>query len=193
MKLTLVFVAVLLVLSSFSSFNHGSKKKSTSSTDLLEWNSDYKLDWADFKGTANAYSDGDAATAIQIKAQPYYYKKTLYYNVEAYFIRHKSWSKNTSAALLAHEQLHFDIAELYARKVRKKISEYKQMGVKDVQDYNDAIRKILNESNGADLQYDQETVHGAISRKQAQWQKNVKEELNLLRNYENVLWKARMY
>ncbi|NJW51684.1 hypothetical protein [Salinimicrobium oceani] len=43
------------------------------------------------------------------------------YEVAAFFFPEKSWVKNGkgSAQLLVHEQLHFDITELHARKLRR--------------------------------------------------------------------------
>jgi hypothetical protein len=90
------------------------------SQDLIEWNEYYSLTWEDFQGTPDKQAIGDAGTAVQIKAKPFYVKDQVQYDVEALFNRKKSWSRGKSESLLQHEQLHFDIAELYARKIRKK-------------------------------------------------------------------------
>jgi predicted secreted Zn-dependent protease len=150
---------------------------------LLEWNEYYTLTWEDFQGQATEGSMGDAGTAVQIKATPYYVKDKVRYNVFAYFDRSKSWSRDQSTLLLAHEQLHFEIAELYARKIRQKIADLEKKGVNDVKTYNAAINAILNESNEVDQRYDVETLHGAMQKKQAQWQKTVKQELQSLKFY----------
>lgn len=150
---------------------------------FIEWNEFYNLRWDDFQGRRAEGRFGDAGTAVQIKAKPYLVKKKVKYDVYVLFDKKKSWSSDTSDALLAHERLHFDIAELYARKVRKKISEMSDEQVNDVKKYNAAIQVILDESNDADQQYDRETLHGAFRKEQAAWQKKIKDELLALEDF----------
>jgi hypothetical protein len=162
--------------------------RSNNST-FISWDETRKLSWQDFRGAVSRTSHADAATAISISARPFYHKKRLFYDVNAYFIPEQSWSKAKSAQLLRHEQLHFDIAELYARKVRKKISEYRQMGIQDLGEYNRAISSILQESNRIDVQYDFSTFHGALTEKQARWEKEINTELQVLNNFSKTNWK----
>lgn len=152
----------------------------------LSWNEFYKLQWDDFQGDPDKNSLGDAATAVSIKARPFLVKKEIDYDVVAIFNREKSWARDKSSSLLAHEQLHFDIAELYARKIRKKIDELKDRGVNDIKVFNTAIHALLQESNEVDMNYDVETLHGALSKKQEYWTKHVKEELAKLGQYRKV-------
>lgn len=151
--------------------------------EFIEWNEFYKLQWDDFQGKPDAESAGDAGTAVQIKAKPYQVKKEVKYDVYAFFNKKKSWYRATSAELLAHESLHFDIAELYARKIRKKVSELDARNVKEVKVYNAAINELLQESNAADMQYDLETLHGALPKQQLEWKQKIKKELTSLKAY----------
>jgi predicted secreted Zn-dependent protease len=153
------------------------------SDNTLEWNEFYKLQWSDFQGPRGESAIGDAGTAVKIKAVPFYVGKKIEYDVFAYFDRKKSWSTDRSDELLAHEQLHFDIAELYARKIRKKVRQLQKSGVNEVDVFNSHIRVLLEESNNEDLRYDAETLHGAMVKKQAMWAKQVKEELDALSDY----------
>jgi hypothetical protein len=159
------------------------------SDSLISWNEYRRLTWDDFKGQVSQSSGADAATAIHISAKPFYRKKKLYYNVNAYFIPEQSWCRSKSERLLAHEQLHFDIAELYARKVRKKISEYRQMGVRDVKEYNFEVSRILEESNRVDQEYDMNTLHGSHTQLQETWQKQINLELQILDRFSSANWK----
>jgi hypothetical protein len=148
----------------------------------IEW-SDRKLTWQDFQGLRGDESYGDAATAIHIKAEPYYKKRKLYYSIRAWFIPTKSWYRYKSDELLAHEQLHFDLAELYARKARHKVAELQAQGEKDIDVYNSALQCILNESNDADYNYDLETLHGSLPKAQASWRFKTDVNLILLQEY----------
>jgi hypothetical protein len=152
----------------------------------LEWNEFYRLQWEDFKGTPGESAAGDAGTSVQIKAKPYMVKNEVKYDVFVLFNRDKSWSRDKSPQLLAHEQLHFDLGEVYARKIRKLITDYKKKGVNDVKAYNNVISQLLQESNEADRQYDIETLHGALSDKQAAWSKKIKGELADLKAYKKT-------
>lgn len=154
-----------------------------SSHDLLPWNESYHLQWDDFQGMPGEDAIGDAGTAVQIKAKPFSVRNLIRYDVVALFNRKKSWSRDQSPALLDHERLHFDIAELYARKIRKRIAQLRGAGVNDVKTYNAEIKKLLAESNKVDYQYDIETLHGALSRQQAEWSQKVKAGLKELERY----------
>ena len=149
----------------------------------LTWNEYYKLQWDDFQGEPDPGSHGDAATSVQIKAKPFLVRKKIHYDVTAIFNRAKSWYRDQSASMLPHEQLHFDIAELYARKIRRKIDEMRRQGINNIKTYNAAIHELLLESNEVDQQYDIETLHGGMSRKQEAWSQRIKEELASLKEY----------
>lgn len=143
----------------------------------LEWQNDYALRWEDFKGQPSADDFGDAATAIRISAKPRKVNGKLNYQVKTIFIRDQSWYRKKSERLLRHEQLHFDIAEIYARKIRRKVKEYNRLGVTDYRVYNRAIQLILAESDAADRKYDRETLHGAVLKQQIKWEYTIRREL----------------
>jgi hypothetical protein len=177
--IAMIRFSLFLILIFFILSGSISKEKNSE----LLWDEGHKLEWQDFRGTINPKSRADAAATVSIRAMPYKKNRALHYHVDAVFIRDHSWCKSPSTDLLAHEQLHFDIAELYARKIRRKISDYKRLGIKDVKMYNKAIQEILTESNEADMRYDRETVHGAIAKRQTNWEEMVRLELQLLSPY----------
>ena len=178
---------IVLIVSLLSAvLTHAQPAEAVADIELLLWNEFYKLQWGDFQGEADKNSFGDAGTAVQIKATPFLVRRQVRYDVAAFFNRKKSWVRDRSVSLLAHEQLHFDIAELYARKIRKKIRDLQRRDVNNIKEYNAAIQHLLLESNKADEQYDLETLHGALSRKQAAWRDKVKQELAHLKDYKKI-------
>ena len=179
----MVKIAFLFTFFALHAVPSHSQNDGDSSLEELTWNEFYKIQWQDFQGRPNKNSIGDAGTAVQIKAKPFLVNKELHYDVVAIFNRSKSWSRDQSTSLLAHERLHFDIAELYARKIRKKIKELRASGVNNIKTYNRAIHALLSESNGADQQYDLETLHGALSKKQQAWAEKIKQELADISRY----------
>jgi hypothetical protein len=150
---------------------------------LLSWNPFYTLQWYDFKGKPPKGSRGDAGTAVKIKAKPFRVGNEIQYDVTATFDRQKSWARDTSASLLRHERLHFDIAEVYARKIRKKVSDLRSESVHDLSTYTQAIEDLMAESDETDRRYDIETLHGALLKKQDAWSLKVKAELASLDEY----------
>ncbi len=152
-------------------------------SDEVKWHKQPVLGWSDFLGPVNKSSAGDAASTVSIRVQPIRKSGRVTYAVDAIFHRNKSWCKAPTDHLLRHEQLHFDIAELYARLVRKKIEELQRSGVRDRKVYQQAIRRILEESNAADLKYDSETLHGAHHDVQERWRNDVHFEIMALGRY----------
>jgi hypothetical protein len=173
-------IAALLFFSSwFFSFTTNEPE----SNEVIVWNEYRPLTWDDFRGKRSEDAAGDAGTVVQIKAKPYMVKDQVKYDVSAVFVVNKSWTEAQTNELLAHEQLHFDIAELYARKIRKVIAALSENGEDEVKIYNRAIQKLLRESNEVDIQYDLETLHGAMLKRQAEWSKQIKSELKSLEQF----------
>ena len=80
-----------------------------------------------------------------------------------------------AAQLLDHEQLHFDIAELAARRLRTRFEDFKDGcaepgGVESIQAMVVEIDRELQEEQS---RYDRETNHGADARTQDRWRRRV--------------------
>jgi hypothetical protein len=174
---------ILLTLISLLSLKDATSHSVSATSTAIQWTGQ-KLSWNDFQGQPDPRSNGDAATAIRIDAKPYYKKRKLCYTITTWFIPSKSWYRFKSDELLAHEQLHFDLAELYARKARKKVRDLQAQGENNIDIYNDALQSILNESNDADQAYDRETLHGSLSEAQVSWRFKTDVELQLLQEYQ---------
>ncbi|MDN5217212.1 DUF922 domain-containing protein [Fulvivirgaceae bacterium BMA12] len=148
-----------------------------------KWQKFDPLDWEDFKGAKPDEYQGDAGSVVKIKAIPFIVKKKIQYKVYALFNRKKSWAQKRSSKLLKHEQLHFDIAELYARKIRKKIAWLSNAGEDDLKVYNREIETLMQESNDFDRLYDAKTLHGALLRQQLVWEEKVSRSLRDLEGF----------
>jgi hypothetical protein len=86
--------------------------------------------------------------------------------------------------VLAHEQLHFDIAELYARRIRKALGEAELEGDDPVRvrfAFENRLREIrtelLTELDATQERYDRESGHGKAKRMQKSWNKKIEAEL----------------
>ena len=149
---------------------------------LIEWSGTNKLDWTDyeFRKFKNASKRGEIAiSAIRLSARGYVTDGMPDFIVKAYFVKADSWtSDSTHVDLLQHEQLHFDIGELYAQKIRVKIDELKSSGETAPKKYRAAIKNIITVFNSYTGQYDRETGFGTNEEVQAKWNFRITELLN---------------
>lgn len=152
---------------------------------LIYWNKANKIKWNDFKGLATDSIENQVAWSfIQINTAADWVDGLPNYKVYAVFKKYNSWSKDTTLATLAHEQLHFDIGELYARKMRKAMLDLRSKKSDNVNGYLNALNKYYIECNQINDLYDKETAHGVYLGKQQEWNNKINRELLLLKAYE---------
>jgi hypothetical protein len=170
-----LFIFLLLLCFSTSAFYQ--------QEDVILWNKNQRLSWKDFTGLADEKSSYYAATFASIRYRYQYSSTGKVYNVKfevySYFTKSKSWSKKErqSVALLQHEQLHFDITELYARKLKEELERNKY-----TENYKSEIAEIFNikkrELKQMEDKYDEETNHSQNKEKQQEWENYVAKELS---------------
>lgn len=161
--------------------------------EIIVWDKSNKLKWDYFKGKYHG-SNKNAGTYSLIYSL--YTNNTLKsINIRACFVLKASWKtdKNLSDYLLNHEQKHFDITEIYARKLRKMLIDtfFKTETISRME-----IPKIIRSNNKAlnnyqDL-YDQETNHSRNKENQSLWDKKIDDELNSLNSFTNNLIEIRI-
>jgi len=146
------------------------------------WNAKEKLTWKDFKGAIPPDVDPAATTASGISykysANLLHHEVKLDFEVTAFFYPNESWYKPTvcNDLVLSHEQLHFDISELFARKMRKRLRETSfSDNVKA--EIKEIYREILKELADFQELYDWETNFSRNPEQQAIWNIKVTEEL----------------
>lgn len=151
---------------------------------LVYWY-DRKLTWEDFKVKQGSpqYYKGIAMTAYDVSYFFLHTDGTLEYDVRAYFIKSQSWVMGVkSKELLAHEQLHFDIAELYARRIRKEILDQFRKGTDDDQ-VEKIVKSLLDEIGAEQEEYDIRTFNGSLADTQRRWKDRITESLNELKDF----------
>ena len=145
------------------------------------------LSWDDFKGKPNAASSYKALTetqvSIEIKAKGT--EATLI--IQNYFDKDRSWSKDkNNLVLLSHEQTHFNISELWARKFRQSLKG-KSFRISSFQkELNSLHSNIHKESMDMQAEYDKETEHSVNQTAQQKWNKKITNELQKLSAFSSV-------
>jgi hypothetical protein len=165
---------------------------SQDSDSLKCWSSRDKLKWNDFKGEIPHNSESlnlNAVSACTLMPIAFRKDDLLSYHIRVLFERYKSWTTDTTSHhMLAHEQLHFDIAELYARKLRKAIREVSEaIQDPDSNDFDPVFQKLYVESGDLQKKYDKDTIHGLDKESQREWTSKIFVELEQLKDYASKL------
>lgn len=160
---------------------------------VIYWDEDIKLKWSDFQGKPDSLAtyvgSATAVTMAQIRSEAYWEDDLPNFKVVNRFVKSKSWvvdSTTSSPFALAHEQLHFDIAEIYTRKIRKGVAELRKSGNSDMDDYVGLIQKLMDARNKENALYDRETAHSIIDFKQEEWNEKIAKELKKLKEYKSI-------
>ncbi|MBK0404678.1 DUF922 domain-containing protein [Adhaeribacter sp. BT258] len=170
------------IFSWFLSFENPAKPVVTVA-DEISWKASRRLTWEDFKGKANAQDPLHALTATNIDMKAKCDNGELKVKIESTFAPHESWSKNKkSERLLFHEQLHFDITEIYARRLFKELTSLKN-ACDNSEQLNKIATRVFDEWKKQEDIYDKETNHGLDQEKMKVWADKVNAELKSLEAY----------
>lgn len=152
----------------------------TDTEDTLYYAAHRKLTWQDFKGKVRAASPSAAITftGFSYDATARSTKDTIIVQLylQVYFDKQGSWvrDQNRTPYALSHEQLHFDIAQLWANHFRDTLLAARFSA--DSYDseiallYWDYWRKMTN----MEMRYDDETHHGTDHQAQTRWQDDIR-------------------
>jgi IS1 family transposase len=152
---------------------------------LIPWSTTTKLTWSDFKGNPDPHSPNAALTSSNINIEFGYNNTGFQYSIRCVFDKNRSWVRIATDEVLAHEQGHFDIAEIYARRLNKALATYR-FNVQTVsKDVNDVYSSMMKEHRQMQAQYDQETDYSRNRPKQAEWLKKIAADLKSLAAFAN--------
>lgn len=182
-------ILILLVL-----LNYGvvlGQQNSIVNDSIIEWNSEYKLSWSDFLGEPSDEVYGSAMTSYKIEVIPSdvivdendRIKGYDNLSVKANFYKYYSWTIENKNELLHHEQLHFDIAELFARKMRKEFRKLQSSKEARFTIYLECYNSLWKECRAYQKKYDYETRHGLESEINEKWITEINEELKALQEF----------
>ncbi|WP_340199244.1 DUF922 domain-containing protein [Ascidiimonas sp. W6] len=144
----------------------------------IKWSSSRKLSWKDFKGAPEV---GAYAAAITASGISYEFSATIEgekvlvdYQVNSYFFPKKSWfvKELADVSVLRHEQLHFDITELHARKMRTILSQMKFTD-KVRKEIKTVYNKIIDQLQAMQKQYDAESDFSRNPEGQLEWEAKI--------------------
>ncbi|MCW3122796.1 MAG: hypothetical protein JWQ38_2288, partial [Flavipsychrobacter sp.] len=164
--------------------NNNSNNHATANITVSEfqWADHRTLSWEDFQGSVNAVTDESAAaTHCGIgfrtgRATPDSKPGIIVYNT---FYVNKSWVKADAKipTILTHEQGHFDLCEIYTRKLRERMSgiDLNTPNLRAVLEH--IYFEVKNEYEVRQQAYEDETTHGTNFAQQGRWHDNIMKEL----------------
>jgi hypothetical protein len=176
-----IFVGLCCALLCLCSY----QARGQSSADTLDWQTAGKLAWADFQGPPEDDILVGARTFTTLKYTLIDDDTACRVIVHCWFLKKMSWrsDKDTSRYKLQHEQGHFDITEIYARKLRKAYREYEYSKMSLAGDIATIFSRICAEKTECNNAYDKETINSLYGKKQAEWDQNIASMLNELKSY----------
>ena len=149
--------------------------------DAVPWSASRRLSWDDFRGIPPASDPERAAeTAYSLFHALGCRGKTFQFRVVAAVLPRQSWVRPAILAnpaqnsrTLRHEQTHFDLSEVHARRMRRYFSELREPCLKSEPELAAQSDRFIREEATAQLRYDGETNHGRNVQRQSSWDADV--------------------
>lgn len=148
----------------------------------VPWREGKKLTWSMFKGQpenlGNFVASTNSGISLSFGIRTMGDEVQVDYSVQSYFYPNDSWysSGNVTEIVLAHEQTHFDISELFARKLRQKFD-----AIPKTKDFKKYAKEIYhkNEEDRVNMQdqFDKQTDHSRLEKVELKWEAFVQDQL----------------
>ena len=148
----------------------------------IQWSEDYKLQWSDFKAPHRSGVSYVASTTSGISFSYTYSERNgsidLKVTVLCNFYPESSWVNPNEASeyILGHEQAHFDISEIHARKLRKRISE-RTFTKNSKKELTDLYNNVNEERENMQRLFDRESDHSKNKEEEFRWEAIIKQQL----------------
>lgn len=161
---------------------------------LIEYAAVTSFHWGMFKGKVNIEhlnEIGDNTQAVTVSKLSYtaaaITDRSATLKVVAEFNPNESWTRypkmERQEIALDHEKRHFDITEIYARKIRKAIT----TGHFTSKQFNDSLdtlfKELTSQHRAEQKKYDFETMHSMDTTQQQKWNKWIDKQLEELSDY----------
>lgn len=159
---------------------------SISAQSIIPWSKDIKLKWDDFKATPNTEVIAYAQTSYKIEILPSDVSVDSDNNIQNYesltvianFYTNHSWVYKKDDYLLKHEQLHFDIAGLYAIKINNEFKKLIEQKNANFDSYYGIYQKLWAKCRNTQKMFDSETNHGQLIEENKKWIQKITNEIN---------------
>jgi hypothetical protein len=145
------------------------REKKRADDEYIPWVPHYRLTWDDFLCEPRRNTDAVASTSTALGMAYQIKNGKLTYQVTCKFSKNKSWGLVKTPYILAHEQGHFDITEIFARKLYQALQGYPLNRATFAKDINAIYETVVEAKEAFQAAYDGETDHSRNRNKQAEW------------------------
>lgn len=153
---------------------------------MIPWMTNKRLVWEDFLCEPKRGTDAVASTSTSLGIAYQLTDGELKYRITCSFNKEKSWGLLKTDYILAHEQAHFDITEIFARKLNEALQNYQFNKRTFKRDISHIYQSIVDQKEAFQKQYDGETDHSRNRRMQYDWLEKIEtllEETEVYANY----------
>lgn len=151
--------------------------------EAIVWSETRRLTWDDFRARPIRELDG-ARSALNYRTRVGCRNQRLHFRILAVFLPAQSSvtyriisSGLASRVGLAHEQLHFDLAEVYARRIRRMYAELPDPCPRSDEALEALADPLFREAADAQRRYDDYTRFGESEARQLEWGKRIAADL----------------
>lgn len=144
-------------------------KEKKETEEFIPWTYDRLLTWNDFKSPPRTGTDAVASTSTTLGLSYILKGGQLEYEITCNFSKKRSWGLIKTDYILAHEQAHFDITELFARKLHQQLGAYTPVRKTFQKDVNTIYENVVKAKEAFQKMYDGETDHSRKKVRQEEW------------------------
>lgn len=153
-----------------------------SCTDTIYWTRARRLLPGDFTGAPvehlNGYYVRMAESAVGFSYRLRFKEKLPKIESFAYFIKSQSWMVDSSMQIIAHEQGHFDIEEIYAKQFEQIVNKKSSMRIDSfIVEVNKTFLDFQKISSNAQDEYDSYSANSLGQEQKLEW---IDEQMKLL-------------
>ena len=148
------------------------------------WSAGRPLAWRDFQGSPPSAGSEGAKISYTLYSGWKCRGEVFEFRVIVGFRPRQSWVKamvlNDSTqrrTILGHEQTHFDLAEVHARRMRRAFGDLVRPCARTDADLSAVAQRLALEEKAEQRRYDTETNHGLLADHQAAWSRDVTRRL----------------
>lgn len=144
---------------------------------IIPWKARRILAWDDFRSDPRKEGDAVASTSTSLGLTYQVRDGKLTYHITCDFSKDKSWGSLKTDYILAHEQAHFDITEIHARKLYEALYYYEFNPSTFKTDITTLYNRIVKEKEDMQEAYDGQTDHSRRRTRQTEWLDNIEQML----------------
>jgi len=179
-KRSLIFLLKIIVVVLFFSFI-----QQNDDSEFIFWDNPIQLKWDYFKGNPIEESEFDAVSEIGFLRNYFDEGYQIKILIKTVFFIKFSWVKEPTNNLLRHEQGHFNLSEIYARKLRKTFLDNPDSI--SLKYYKNQYMIMQEEFDSITLSYDNETDYSCNLVDQQRWNDSIAVWLDRYKDYADTV------